>query len=138
MSISLIKHHLHVMMHYSANRHHASVDQHYLGMKQAAGDAAGHTDQVGLTGKDLDPWGAREFGQVYVPAEADVAEGCLVGGYGWNGRQELARMNEQVSCPRLCRGLRDVFQSVSVLEPELGHGSAPQGGKVGSAAEFLA
>src|SRR5215469_2947984 len=107
-------------------------------MKQAAGDAAGHTDQVGLTGKDLDPWGAGVFGQVDVSAEADLAEGCLVGGYGWNGRQELARMDEQVCCPRLCRGLRDVLESVRALEAELGHGSAPQGGKVGSAAEFLA
>ena len=107
-------------------------------MEEASGDAACHTDQVGLSGKDLDPWGAGEFGQVYVAAEADVAQGRVVGGYSWNARQELARMDEQVCGPALCRGLRDVFESVSVLEAELGHGSAPQGSKVGPAAEFLA
>jgi hypothetical protein len=47
-------------------------------------------------------------------------------------------MDEQLCGPALCRGSGDVFKSVSVLEAELGHGSAPQGGKVGSAAELLA
>src|SRR5947209_14232207 len=71
-------------------------DEDDSGMKQCSSDPSCNCDQLGLTEKDFDQLGAREFGEIDGTSGADVGRILLRGGDGGKRRKQF-RSEEHTS-----------------------------------------